>query len=90
MYHEFSYTVYCRYFDKNGTEHQKPIKSFIFPLFVVFCESKSSETYRIAITDSSNSKVLEQFQKVVTRRNGTRDGWFTRHVSSVQIVLLTS
>ncbi|EGT55304.1 hypothetical protein CAEBREN_21731 [Caenorhabditis brenneri] len=63
------YTVYCRYFDKSGTEHEKPMKSFIYPLFVVFCDRKSSETYRIAITDGSSGEVLEQFQMLVTRWN---------------------
>ncbi|CAO4379639.1 unnamed protein product [Caenorhabditis nigoni] len=63
------YTVYCRYFNRNGTEHEKPMKSFIYPLFVVMCDRKSSETQRIAITDSPSGDVLKQFQTNVTRWN---------------------
>ncbi|CAI2354987.1 unnamed protein product [Caenorhabditis sp. 36 PRJEB53466] len=61
------YTVYCRYFDKTGKEHEKPMKSFVFPLFVVFCDRKTPETYRIAITDSPTTLVYEQFQTNVIR-----------------------
>ncbi|KAF1749936.1 hypothetical protein GCK72_016481 [Caenorhabditis remanei] len=63
------FTVYCRYFDKNGTEHEKPMKAFIYPLFVVICDKKSAETHRVAITDGSIGDVPEQFQVVVTRWN---------------------
>ncbi|PIC26978.1 hypothetical protein B9Z55_019379 [Caenorhabditis nigoni] len=69
------YTVYCRYFNRNGTEHEKPMKSFIYPLFVVMCDRKSSESQRIAITDSPSGNVLEQFQTNITRWNGLVSFW---------------
>lgn len=48
------------------------MKSFIYPLFVVICDRKSSETHKVAITDGPNGVVLEQFQMIVTRWNGLK------------------
>ncbi|EPB77539.1 hypothetical protein ANCCEY_03381 [Ancylostoma ceylanicum] len=50
--------VYCRYFDKNRIEIEPPVKSVVYPEFVVYCCNNAHASY-MSITESVDEEVMQ-------------------------------
>ncbi|PIC27241.1 hypothetical protein B9Z55_019560 [Caenorhabditis nigoni] len=61
--------VYCRYFDKNGTELLPAFQSYNFPEFVVNCQKRKG-THRLSVSTKANNnytypiELIDRTQKV--------------------------